>query len=187
MGLRIATALLEAGARSSALNNNNETVLHVVSQHGLHALANLLLSTDPAATACVNQLDRNKESALSIAAKNGNLQLTTVLLKHGAHVSITEDDVKEWAENAKTWLNVHQQRRLVIENEIGSVVHPLKGAVDSNNPELVQALIEGEHQTSFFYFFLLLSFPTKHVSFPISQLERTARAQSRVSWMWSRD
>ena len=149
--MRIATALMEGGARSSAINNNNETVLHVISKQGLHALADLLLSTDPAATACVNQLDRNKESALSIAAKNGHLQLTTVLLKHGAHVSITEDDVKEWAENAKTWMYVYQQKRLVVASEIDSVTHPIKGAVDSNNPELVQALIAG-----LFPFFIII-------------------------------
>jgi len=139
--VRITTALLEAGARASTTNEVGDTVVHVMARAGLARLTELLLKVDPSAVASVNLLNRNKESPLALACRGGHLKVASALLKQGAVVTITEEDVKTWAEQSKVWMTHYQQRNLVIARELESVQQAITLAVDANNPELVQALI----------------------------------------------
>jgi ankyrin len=91
--LEIAQLLLDHGANAKAENEWRETALHVVSRgeydsqdHGV-GISRLLLKH----SADVHADNKYNDTALSLAAFNGKLEITRLLLYHGANPNVEND------------------------------------------------------------------------------------------------
>ncbi|KAF0516118.1 ankyrin repeat protein [Gigaspora margarita] len=95
IGLEIASILIKNGAHSSQFDYDYNTILHLAVQIGKLEFVKLLLDIDPKANRILNFLNTQRQSPLTIAVKNGNQKILELLLKSGAHASITLEDFKE--------------------------------------------------------------------------------------------
>jgi ankyrin repeat protein len=91
--LEIAQLLLDHGANAKAENEDGETALHVVSRgeydsqdHGV-GISRLLLEHG----VDVHAHNKYHNTALSLAAFNGRLEITRLLLDHGANPNVETD------------------------------------------------------------------------------------------------
>ncbi|CAG8568997.1 9843_t:CDS:10, partial [Gigaspora rosea] len=95
IGLEIASILIKNGAHSAQFDYDYNTILHLAVQTGKLEFVKLLLDIDPKANRMLNFLNKQRQSPLTIAVKNGNQKILELLLKYGAHETITLEDFKE--------------------------------------------------------------------------------------------
>ncbi|RIB26653.1 hypothetical protein C2G38_2064287 [Gigaspora rosea] len=112
IGLEIASILIKNGAHSAQFDFNYNTILHLGVQTGKLEFVKLLLDIDPKANRMLNFLNKQRQSPLTIAVKNGNQKLLELLLKYGAHVK----NVKYLRMPPNEYDNIKQPITLSLEN-----------------------------------------------------------------------
>ncbi|CAG8533706.1 4216_t:CDS:10 [Dentiscutata erythropus] len=123
IGLEIASILIENGANSSQLDHDYNTILHLAVQIGKLELVKLLLDIDPKANKILNFLNKQRQSPVTIAVKNGNQKILELLLKYGAHASITLEDFDE---HIKYQNSIRDRRSALIErSEYDNIEQPI--------------------------------------------------------------
>ncbi|CAG8625696.1 14219_t:CDS:10, partial [Racocetra persica] len=118
-GLEIASILIKNGAHSSQLDSYYNTIIHFAVDAGKFDFVKLLLDIDPKATRILNFLNYRRQSPVTIAVKNGNREMLELLLKHGAHASITLEDFNEFIKYQKLrykYEDIEQPVLLSLEN-----------------------------------------------------------------------
>ncbi|RIA84952.1 ankyrin repeat-containing domain protein [Glomus cerebriforme] len=100
-GLEMATILLENGATPSQLDYNYNSILHLAVRTGKTQFVKLFFDVDPKSSQIINSLNSSFESPLYLAVANNHLEITELLIKHGARATITLDDIQEYETRKK--------------------------------------------------------------------------------------
>jgi len=134
---------MEAGAKASETNEDEETAVHVAAREGNTLFIDLFLQTDHSALKAVNSLNKSKKSALLLASAHGHAETVSHLLRHGAQPNITLAHVEEWAKRASKWMSTYSFRKLDTSAELNNLKQPIEEAVAANHPEIVRILLQG--------------------------------------------
>ncbi|CAG8611552.1 13305_t:CDS:10, partial [Cetraspora pellucida] len=121
-GLEIASILMDSGAHSLQLDYSYNTILHLAVEAGKLEFVKLLLDIDPKAKRVLNFLNNLRQSPVTIAVKNGNQKMVELLLKYGAHATITLEDFNEYFKYQKIDCGIEQPILFSLENGLSRLL-----------------------------------------------------------------